>query len=306
MKILITTPTGKIGRRIVRELIAPEFSVRVIVREPAKLPDEIRGQAKVIRGSLDDMPTLRRALDGVEAMFFCVPTAAMQETDVRGYYERFARAAATAIREAGTPRIVTISAAGKGLARNAGPISALHAMEDMLNGSGAEIRHLRCGMFMENLLQQTRAIARHGVISGPMSGQVAIPVVATADIADAALRWLVRRDWNGIAGVAVHGPEDLTFHQVAAGIERVLECPVRYQEVAANTFVQMLVGRGATTEYAQSLVAMFAELAQGITRAEPRTPESTTPTRLDDWVRAELLPLLEPGTQAACSAVCDA
>jgi uncharacterized protein YbjT (DUF2867 family) len=190
---------------------------------------------------------------------------------------------------AGTPRIVTISAVGKGLARNAGPVSALHAMEDMLNGTGAEIRHLRCGMFMENLLQQTQAIAWHGVISGPMSGQVAIPLVATADIADAALRWLVRRDWSGIAGVAVHGPEDLTFHQVAAGMERVLECPVRYQEVAANTFVQTLVGRGATREHAQSLVAMFAELAQA-SPARPRTPETTTPT--SPATGSELLPVL--------------
>jgi uncharacterized protein YbjT (DUF2867 family) len=75
MKILVTNPTGKIGREIVRELLAPEFSVRVIVRDPARLPHEIREEVEVVRGSTDDAQTLRRALDGVEALFWCVPTS---------------------------------------------------------------------------------------------------------------------------------------------------------------------------------------------------------------------------------------
>src|SRR5437773_8857133 len=280
MKILITTPAGRVGRRVLSELLAPEFSVRVIVRDPAPLPDEIRDQVEIVRRSTDDAATLRRALDGVEALFWCVPTESLQETNVRGHYERFARAGCRAIRESETPRVVTISAGGKGLARNAGPISGLHAMEDILNESGAAIRHLRCGSFMENFLREAQPIWERGVFSCPMPGHIPIPMVAAGDIADAALRWLVRRDWKGIAGVAVHGPEDLSCNQAAAVIERVLERPVRYMEASANHYVQTLTGYGASAEYARSLVQMFAELAQGIARAEPRTSESTTPTTL--------------------------
>ena len=69
MKILVTTPTGKISRKIVPELLAPEFSVRVIVRDPARLPEEIRQQVEVVRGSTDDAATLRQALDSVKAIF---------------------------------------------------------------------------------------------------------------------------------------------------------------------------------------------------------------------------------------------
>jgi len=304
MKILVTTPTGRIGRQIVHELLSPEFSVRVIVRDPARLPDEVREQVEVIRGSMDDGAVLRRALDGVEAMFFCVPSPPLQETDVRGHYERFARAAAESIREARTPRVVTISAIGKGRAGKGGPISALHAMEDILSESGAAIRHLRCGAFMEDLLLQAQAISERGVISYPMPGHIAIPMVATTDIADVALRWLVRRDWNGIASVAVHGPEELSYNQVAAGIERILERPVRYQEMAANAYVQALASRGASVEFAQGLVAMFAQSAQGVAGVEPRTPETTTPTTLGTWVRGELLPIIGPRTEAACCLEC--
>jgi len=306
MKILVTTPTGNIGRRIVRELLAPEFSVRVIARDPARLPDETREQVGVIRGSMDDVATLRRALDGVEVMFFCIPPAPMQEADVRGHYERFARSAAQAIREAGTRRVVTISAVGKGRARNAGPISALHAMEDILNESGAAIRHLRCGAFMENFLLQAQSIVERGIISLPMPGDVAIPLVAATDVADAALRWLVRCNWSGVAGIAIHGPEDVSYNQATAIIERVLERPVRYQELAANAFARSLTGHGASAEYAQCLVAMFSALATGIASAEPRTYDTATPTRLSDWTREELLPLVGSSVDAMSCMGCKA
>jgi uncharacterized protein YbjT (DUF2867 family) len=293
MKILVTNPTGRIGRRIVPELLAPEFSVRVIVRDPARLPEEIREQVEVVRGSTDDAATLRQALDGVEALFWCVPTESLQETNVERHYERFACAGWQAIRQAGTPRVVTISAGGKGLARNASPISGLHAMEEILNECGAAIRHLRCGLFMENFLSLVPSIHGQGLISYPMPGHVPIPMTAATDVADVALRWLVRRDWKGIEGIAVHGPEDLSSNQAAAVIERILERPVRYREASANHFVRTLVGFGASAEYARSRVEMFSELAKGITRAEPRTAESTTPTTLAAWAESDLLPLVE-------------
>ena len=111
--------------------------MRVIARDPARLPEEVRAQVEAVRGSTDDPAVLRRALEGVESLFWCVPSESLQETNVRGHYERFARAASRAVREAGTPRVVTISTGGKGLARNAGRISGLHAMEDILNEPGA-------------------------------------------------------------------------------------------------------------------------------------------------------------------------
>jgi uncharacterized protein YbjT (DUF2867 family) len=293
MKILVTTPAGNIGWRVLSELLAPEFSVRVIARDPSRLPAEIREQVELVRGSTDDPVALRRALEGVESLFWCVPTESRQETDVPGYYQRFARAASRAVGEAGTPRVVTISAGGKGLARNPSRLSGLHAMEEILDQSGAAIRHLRCGLFMENLLWQAGPICERGVVSFPMPGDIPIPMVAVSDIADAALRWLVRRDWKGVAGVAVHGPEDLSWNHAAEIVERILERPVRYKEASANHYVQSLVGCGASAEYARSVVGMFAEVGAGIARAEPRTAQSTTLTTLSAWTERDLLPLVQ-------------
>jgi uncharacterized protein YbjT (DUF2867 family) len=303
MKILVTTPTGKIGRRIVRELLAPDFSVRVVVRDPERLAKEIREQVEVICGSIDDAATLRHALDGVEALFWCVPAESSEETKVERHYERFAFAVWQAIRDARTPRVVTISAGGKGRARNAGSISGLHAMEEILDDSGAAIRHLRCGLFMENLLSQIPSILEKGFLSYPIPGHVPVPFVAATDIADAALRCLVRRDMQGIEANAIHGPEDLTYSQVAALVERTLERPVHFRQASATQYVEMLVENGASVEYAHAQVAMYSELARGIMRAEPRTPETTTRTTLASWAETELRPLVGlPGLRVETAA----
>src|SRR5687768_14404047 len=101
MKILITGPLSSVGRKVSRDLLAPEFSVRVLARDPDLLPEETRGRIEVVRGSMADVVALTQALDGVEALFWCVPGASLHERDIRGHYERFAHAALLAIRESG-------------------------------------------------------------------------------------------------------------------------------------------------------------------------------------------------------------
>jgi uncharacterized protein YbjT (DUF2867 family) len=198
MKILITTPGGTIGRRIVPELLAPEFSVRVISRNPDRL--EFREHVEIARGSTDNMAVLRRALDGVDALFWCIPRALIRETHPRDHYERFARAASQAIREAETPRVVSVSA---------GSILESYGTEEILNESGASLRHLRCDWFTENF-------------SVPVTRRLqAVPGTTTvvSHVADLALRFLVRTDWNGVEALSIPGPEDLSCDQAAAFIE---------------------------------------------------------------------------------------
>jgi hypothetical protein len=115
-------------------------------------------------------------------------------------------------------------------------------------------------------------------------------MVAAADIADMALRFLVRRDWSGIAGIAVHGPEDVSYGEAAATMGRILGRPVRYEQASADQYVQRLVSAGASSEYAHSVAQMQAELARGLSPAEPRTPEFTTRTTLAQWSASELVP----------------
>jgi hypothetical protein len=119
-------------------------------------------------------------------------------------------------------------------------------------------------------------------------------MAAVTDIADTALKWLVRRDWKGIEGIPVHGPEDLSYGQAAVVIERILKRPVQYRQAPANDYVRAMIRSGASAGgYARCPLELFGELAQDIARAEPRRAESTTQTTLAAWAETELLPAIE-------------
>lgn len=178
MKILITTPTGIIGRKILPELLAPEFFVRVIARDPGSLSQEIRGQVDIIPGSIDPR-TLRGALQEIDALFLCIPQESSLVSKAETY-EHIARTASVAIREAATPRVVSISECS----------SDSLAWEDILNESGAAIRHIRCGFFTDHL-----------------------PATLADTVADLALRLLVRTDWSGIETLSVRGQEDISVDE---------------------------------------------------------------------------------------------
>lgn len=75
--IVITAPTGNIGRHLLSRLLeaapAAGEELRVIVRDPARLPDAARGLVEVITGSHADTEVLDLAFEGADAVFWLVP-----------------------------------------------------------------------------------------------------------------------------------------------------------------------------------------------------------------------------------------
>jgi uncharacterized protein YbjT (DUF2867 family) len=293
MMILITTPTGNVGSRVLRDLAQREpGAARVIVRHPEKLPPEIRESVEVITGSHDDPATLIRALEGVDAMFWCQPDTITAE-DYYGFYRDFASAGCEAIRQQQTPRVVVLSATGGTFNGQAGPITALHQMEDILSRSGAHLRFLRCGSFFENFLWQIDALRNAGTFYYPMAGDVAHPMVASDDIGEAAARWLTRTDWTGIDAIQVLGPADLSYNEAGSILSEELGRPIRYTRLTANEYRESLLQIGYQPNPANALIAMFAAIEQGIAKAEARDPLNTGTTTFASWAIASLCPLLK-------------
>lgn len=292
--ILITTPTGNIGSKVLLGLLkAGSHRLRVIVRDPQKLTAEARQYVETIVGSHDDPAVLDLALNGVESVFWCQPDSTTTD-DYQEFYARFARAGRDAFTRAGTPRIVAVSAAGRDFAKNAGPISALHRMEDILSEARTAFRFLRCGSFLENLLWQIDSLRDHGEFYYPLPGYLGQPMVATQDIADAAIPWLTQNDWAGIEGHCVLGPEDLSYNEIARIMRRDLQRPIRYVEVEPQSYGRSLVKNGFSPSAAQALIEMFQAIDKGcLNQSDERTRDNSTPTTLECWARQELYPQIE-------------
>src|SRR5689334_7153744 len=117
--IVITTPTGTIGAGVAEHLRAAAVPLRLIARDPSRLPETLREHADVVAGSHADPAVLDAALTGADALFALVPPD-MRAPDVTEHYLRFARPVADAVRAHGVPRVVAVSSLGRGFAGPAG------------------------------------------------------------------------------------------------------------------------------------------------------------------------------------------
>jgi len=71
--IVITTPTGDIGQQVLDRVLNSGKAVRVIARDPSRLPARVRARAEVMQGSHGDADTITKALAGADRLFWLVP-----------------------------------------------------------------------------------------------------------------------------------------------------------------------------------------------------------------------------------------
>src|SRR5947208_85352 len=78
--IVVTAPTGGIGRQVVQNLLAEGAAVRVVARDPARLPAGVARQTEIVRGSHRDPDVLAEAFAGADAVFWPAPAAATRDS----------------------------------------------------------------------------------------------------------------------------------------------------------------------------------------------------------------------------------
>ena len=71
--IVITTPTGQIGRQVLASLLSSGEQLRVIARDPSQLPAEVREDLDIVEGSHGDAAVVDKAFAGADAVFWLTP-----------------------------------------------------------------------------------------------------------------------------------------------------------------------------------------------------------------------------------------
>lgn len=289
--IVITTPTGQIGHQVLGNLLGSGEPIRVIARDPARLPAHARERVEIVEGSHGDADVVDRAFAGADAVFWLVPPDPRADSAQAAYVD-FSRPACDALKRHEVQRVVGVSALGRGTpwAANAGLVTASLAMDDLIASTGVSYRALTMPSFMDNLLRQVESIKHQGTFSLPISGDLKQPSCATRDVATAAARLLLDHSWSGHGHVAVLAPEDLSYNDMAQIMSEVLGTPVRFQQVPPEAFKARLLRRGMSDAMAQANLDMWVAYGQGLDTAEPRTQQSTTPTTFRQWCADVLKP----------------
>ncbi|MCX5254421.1 NAD(P)H-binding protein [Streptomyces canus] len=292
--IVITAPTGNIGRHLLSRLLeaapAAGEELRVIVREPARLPDAARGRVEVITGSHADAEVLDLAFEGADAVFWLVPPdATLTPQDA---YSGFTRPAAKALVAHGVTHVVGVSALGRGtpLADRAGLVTASLAMDDLIADTGVAYRALANPSFFENLLEEAVSIREKGVFTDSLDADRKAPFVAAADIAAAAAGLLLDRSWTGTGSVPVLGPQDLSPDDLARVMTEQLGRPVRYERQPLDELYTTLIGHGLNEAFVQGMVDMKRAKDEGLDAGLARTSDTTSPTTFEQWCARTLKP----------------
>ncbi|MFF9706091.1 NAD(P)H-binding protein [Streptomyces griseofuscus] len=292
--IVITAPTGNIGRQLLSLLLesAPVAGeeLRVIVRDPARLPDAAHGRVDVVTGSHAEAGVLDRAFEGADAVFWLVPPdASLAPQDA---YTGFTRPAAEALTAHGVGHVVGVSALGRGtpLADRAGLVTASLAMDDLIAGTGVAYRALANPSFFENLLEECDSIREKGVFTDSVDPDRKAPLVAVADIAAAAAGLLLDRSWTGTGSVPVLGPEDLSPNDLARIMTEQLGRPVRYERQPLDELYTTLVGYGLHEAFALGVADMKRAKDEGLDAGVARTPDTASATGFEQWCAQTLKP----------------
>ncbi len=287
--IVVTTPTGNIGRHVVRNLLDAGEALRVVARDPAKLPQAVRDRVEVVEGSHDDADVVTRAFDGADAVFWLCPPNRLATPEANTV--DFTRPAAEAIRRHGVPRIVVVTTLGRDTAwqDRAGMATASIRMVDLIRETGAAVRGLALPAFMDNALQQIAAI-RQGRMIGSIDPDRKLPHTATRDMGAAAALLLRDRSWTGQEDLPVLGPEELSYSDLAAIVSDVIGREVRYQHVPFDVLTAQLRERGMNGAFVEAYVDMLRAKNEGMDNEAPRAPAIIGSTSFRQWAEEELKP----------------
>jgi uncharacterized protein YbjT (DUF2867 family) len=217
--ILVTGATGKIGRRLVDELVETGADFKALVRNPANagLPAGV----ELVAGDLRDPASVERALDGVDAVFLLWALAEFEPApEVVAAIERHAR------------RIVYLSAIGVPDDPDVelDPILDSHRrMERLIESSSLEWIFVRAGGLAGNTLAWADDIRSDGVVREAFGG-VARALVHERDIAAVAALALTE---GGHAGqrYEVTGPDVVTAEEQVEAIADAIGRPLRLESL---------------------------------------------------------------------------
>lgn len=251
--LLVTGATGMIGGLVVDALVARGSELTVLVRpgsNTARLAD--RPGVRTVVGDFDDVPSLERALRGVDRAFLVTNSSERTEEQQKAF--------ASAAKRAGVQHLVKLSQ----LHASAGsPVRFLRyhaAVEAAVALSGIPHTFVRPNLIFQAYLAFAPMIAA-GVLQAPVH-DARVSVTDARDIAEVVAVALTGPGHEG-RSYDVTGPEALTHAQIAAGFGEAAGHQVTFESVPADAFLETLRKAGMPTWQAEGLVEDYAHYARG-------------------------------------------
>jgi uncharacterized protein YbjT (DUF2867 family) len=291
-KIAIAAATGNIGRRVA-EQIAMQGATPVLLGQNLERLDDLNISGGIsLVADISSAEQAIAATKNVDALFWLVPPVPTTPS-LYEWYQKVIDAGIAAVNQNRIKRVVLISSLGASITPNLGTISYCGNMEVAFDKLDTNVLSLRPGYFMENFIQQAQSIKEKGEFTFPYDSEHDIPFISTDDIADAAAGYLMDETWAGHWKHNLMGPENITLKEAASRLAALIGKPINYVQQSIEDIKFQLNNWGLTERAQQELIDLFYALGDSNgAYATPRTPEASTSTSFEQFLKRKLLPLL--------------
>ena len=297
-KILVTGATGTVGGSLIVKLIDMHINIRALTRDESSARRLRQAGIEAVVGDLEIPETLDAAFRGVDRVFLLTAPSPNQVAQARN--------AIAAAGRANNPHIVRMSAM---LADSHSParIGRQHAViEAELKASGLPYTILNPHFFMQNTMMSASTVAsgcpgcKHGIVYMPLR-DCKIGMIDVRDIAEVAATVLT--DENGHEGKAytLTGPVSISFHDVAAGLEKALGKEVVYVDVPVEAAKESMAATwGVSDWFADAIGEYLTAFGKGMGDIVTDDVERVTgqPARSFETFARDFAPAFVRGAQA--------
>jgi uncharacterized protein YbjT (DUF2867 family) len=275
-RILIVGGTGLLGQPVARRLLADGYQVRVLSRSPDRARALLGESVEVVRGDVDDPPSMEAALCGCAGVHVSLPEFD-PELEIRG-----AANVAQAAARAGVRRLTYVSGMTV-LQENAWfpMVRGKLLAEEAIRQSGVPYSIFRPGFVMETLDKSFRGPFALVVGRNPQP----FHMVAAADFARMVSAAYARPEAANKA-FFIHGPQAYTWHQalkrysaLARPGYRIVNLPFWLAEVIAR------VGRRAELRAALPFLRYIAQVGERGNPTEANALLGAPTITLEEWCR---------------------
>jgi uncharacterized protein YbjT (DUF2867 family) len=290
--IAVMGASGDFGGKVTDLLLEEKQDVRVFGRSTERLEPFGRRGAEVVVGDAINFGDLQMLFKGAESALVVLSGDVADPHYVSNRSE-MSRAITQALRQERVSHVVLASSIGADRDRGVGMVVGLHELEGLLFGlEDANVLSLRAAWHMENLLASLPMIQEQKINGSAIKGDHRFPMIATIDIAERAARHLIHRDFTGHTIETVLGPEDRSMNEATRALGAGLGMPdLPYVEFPPEGVKAALQGIGMSEEVASLLVELQIAINENRVMDEvQRTSESTTPTRLEEFLKSALTP----------------
>jgi uncharacterized protein YbjT (DUF2867 family) len=296
--VVVVGASGHIGKRVAEQLLEARRTVRVVARRAEALEPLARAGAEVMTGSIDDPGFASQAFAGAHAAFVMLPPVVV-DADLRGHQNRVSESLVHGLRTARVRYVVNLSSWGAEVNYGTGPIAALHDHEERMDQlKDSHVIHLRAASFMENFLNVIPMIQYQKALLGTIRADLAVPYIATKDIAHEVYRQLTALDFEDKSTQELLGARDYTSTEAASILGASIGSPqLPYTAIPDQEMHMAFAGAGLPAHMIDMFLEMYRAIdSEKIHVEESRSPANTTATTFEDWAASDFAPAYRAAT----------